>query len=762
MKRQSFTRTPEPPLAWCEGILPDGELAGPDCKDAVSTNGHAGHSYAPAATHASSSNRAFASAGSLPSTPPLQPAREQSAGKASSEEWIGRNAVGVVASVLVFLGLAAFGIAVATQFDDSLKVAFMFTLSGLLAVAGSAMAMRRRNGFTCALMGCGMGSLFISVLVTHLHFGMIEEIVALGLSLVWMVACLALMRKTESLLLAIVLQLGLTCSVCLGYAGELDGGKIAFIVAYQLAASIIVVVGNLMFYRKMYRASLLTALSLGVVASLFMWAYFGWDLRDWADEFSLAWVAVAFGVQFLSAIVLAGLLVASVMGQIGVDDTGAERVEDYQATAGTMSVSNSDRAASARAAINASSPACEIAEADGRTGARTQSHFPAGKKHRFGNSPRRFAKQKLMLVAAASLVVVAVRLDVYNVVERCATAGIWGSPWRWQTEFFYAVLLATFVMLAVLAAVAFAIVAFARRRPAASSPENTSIPGNGLEKTQVEQALAQANAVAGCSVSPQGASAPGSYPTKAQVEQVLSQAQADAGRAHFLLRLSRPALMVVIVSGFMAVAYATLVAANHDTIPFGWMWIWALLAIALWKAADDAVYRVAALVFIGIDALHMSVWGFAFFEPQLGMTTAALLGMAYVIGLSGLAVAIVRSFGSRDGAAVVLGVCCTCLLMSYLYHCTPLAGEDYQWSVCCMACALVSVAVGFKRGVGGLRLYGLVLALACVAKLVLLDLSDLDSLARAGALVIGGLICFAISALYNYAAKRVSSAESHY
>ena len=72
-----------------------------------------------------------------------------------------------------------------------------------------------------------------------------------------------------------------------------------------------------------------------------------------------------------------------------------------------------------------------------------------------------------------------------------------------------------------------------------------------------------------------------------------------------------------------------------------------------------------------------------------------------------------------------------------------------------MACALASVAVGFRLRIDGLRSYGLVLALACVAKLVLLDLSGLDTLARAVALVVGGLICFAISALYNHAAKRM-------
>ena len=95
--------------------------------------------------------------------------------------------------------------------------------------------------------------------------------------------------------------------------------------------------------------------------------------------------------------------------------------------------------------------------------------------------------------------------------------------------------------------------------------------------------------------------------------------------------------------------------------------------------------------------------------------------------------------------------------MSFLYYCTPLAGQGYQWSLCCMLCALACIVVGFAMRVGGLRLYGLILALACVAKLVVLDLGDLDSLVRVGALIAGGAICFGISALYSFAVKRLNT-----
>ena len=96
------------------------------------------------------------------------------------------------------------------------------------------------------------------------------------------------------------------------------------------------------------------------------------------------------------------------------------------------------------------------------------------------------------------------------------------------------------------------------------------------------------------------------------------------------------------------------------------------------------------------------------------------------------------------------------MLMSYLHFCTPLAAEGYQGSLCCMVCALVCIVLGFRMQVGGLRLYGLVLVIVCVGKLAMFDIVGLDSLARVGAFIAGGIICFAVSALYNFAVKRFS------
>jgi len=52
-----------------------------------------------------------------------------------------------------------------------------------------------------------------------------------------------------------------------------------------------------------------------------------------------------------------------------------------------------------------------------------------------------------------------------------------------------------------------------------------------------------------------------------------------------------------------------------------------------------------------------------------------------------------------------------------------------------------------------LRLYGLVVVIVCILKLVTLDIGSVTSITRVVAFLGGAAICFGISALYNYAAK---------
>ena len=78
----------------------------------------------------------------------------------------------------------------------------------------------------------------------------------------------------------------------------------------------------------------------------------------------------------------------------------------------------------------------------------------------------------------------------------------------------------------------------------------------------------------------------------------------------------------------------------------------------------------------------------------------------------------------------------------------------YVFSIICMVTALICVILGFAIQSKGLRLYGLTVIIVFVLKLVTIDISDANSTARVLALIVGGIICFVISGIYNHVEQK--------
>lgn len=108
---------------------------------------------------------------------------------------------------------------------------------------------------------------------------------------------------------------------------------------------------------------------------------------------------------------------------------------------------------------------------------------------------------------------------------------------------------------------------------------------------------------------------------------------------------------------------------------------------------------------------------------------------------------------------VLEGVKLTMLALAAVHGYTDWFASAYALSLICMLTALVCIIAGFVRRTGSLRLYGLVLTMVCVLKLVTWDVAGLETLLRILSLIGGGVICFAISAIYSYSVKRLSVLE---
>ena len=226
-------------------------------------------------------------------------------------------------------------------------------------------------------------------------------------------------------------------------------------------------------------------------------------------------------------------------------------------------------------------------------------------------------------------------------------------------------------------------------------------------------------------------------------------AGAGSARCTILAMAAEGVLFIVPMnSGFeiaapiSCIAGALILVALRRVLPraIAWAYHWELFANELLVAGFMVLYMAAAEQSLAEAALF-----------GIASAIIALLMVMRIRRLPRLAYdAHVSPLHSWNQTQLLLGtIALAAILLAFVFGCTPLAAEGYLMSVYCMACAGMCVFFGFSKRCRALHLAGLIVSLTCVAKLVLLDVQGLDSLTRFAAYIGGGLICFAVSAIYN-------------
>lgn len=93
------------------------------------------------------------------------------------------------------------------------------------------------------------------------------------------------------------------------------------------------------------------------------------------------------------------------------------------------------------------------------------------------------------------------------------------------------------------------------------------------------------------------------------------------------------------------------------------------------------------------------------------------------------------------------------LTWSCIHAIMSLPPESVIYSVSGLLLAVVAIYVGFKINISIIRHFGLGISLLMVAKFILVDLSGENSITRVLAFVVGGVLCFLISVIYNRLSK---------
>lgn len=132
------------------------------------------------------------------------------------EKLFGKSFMGIFASVLIFISLIIFATLMLPYLTDTMKLAGLYILSFGLFGAGFFLSGKNpANKFCIAVIGCGIGSLYISLLLSDLYFKVFGDFVLYALILVWAVFVRYLSRL-KSLIFHVIGHLGILISTILG------------------------------------------------------------------------------------------------------------------------------------------------------------------------------------------------------------------------------------------------------------------------------------------------------------------------------------------------------------------------------------------------------------------------------------------------------------------------------------------------------------------------------------------------------------------
>lgn len=170
------------------------------------------------------------------------------------------------------------------------------------------------------------------------------------------------------------------------------------------------------------------------------------------------------------------------------------------------------------------------------------------------------------------------------------------------------------------------------------------------------------------------------------------------------------------------------------------------------QALADTAARGAKTLRIAYNALLIILYIFGLFLMQ----DVDLLILQFVLTLAVLAVALVQSRewlvrDQKDDMISGLWMVIKYLMFAWtaVWSYFDYSIDSVLYSVAGLVVAIAWISLGFYLKVKSVRLYGLVLTLVMVAKFIIVDLSGENSMTRVLALIIGGVLCFIISYIYN-------------
>lgn len=187
------------------------------------------------------------------------------------EKTIGKSWMAVFASFLIFTSIVMFATLIIPQLSDIVKMGIMYMVS--FAIVGFAvfkLVRNRDNKVWISLSACGMGAIFISLMLTRIYFEAIDNITLYVLILIWSVG-ICLLSRFQSNVYQIIGQIGLFIAIVLGTEYSLDNNDIiqfAMIIIFVIITQVVFFVTN---YSESFLKNMVSHISV-IIIGLWMMA----------------------------------------------------------------------------------------------------------------------------------------------------------------------------------------------------------------------------------------------------------------------------------------------------------------------------------------------------------------------------------------------------------------------------------------------------------------------------------------------------------
>lgn len=187
----------------------------------------------------------------MPPVPPVQPAFHQNirkdAPKKDFEKAIGKSFMGIVASVLIFISLILFATIVLPYFSEGAKMATTYVISLAFLITGLIKVRKNReNKFFLAITSCGVGALYISLLLSNMYFKAIGDITLYCMIALWGFG-VCFLCKIQSQLFQSIGQAGILISLifgCILCTSNGDETKFFVLLIYYLVTTVMFFMAN--------------------------------------------------------------------------------------------------------------------------------------------------------------------------------------------------------------------------------------------------------------------------------------------------------------------------------------------------------------------------------------------------------------------------------------------------------------------------------------------------------------------------------------